>query len=56
MTEKEWAAEQAKAPARPQRAARGGAGDRPRRGEGAPRAAAPVAEETPAPTEKGSGA
>jgi len=49
MTEKEWAAEQAKAP-RAQRAVRGDRGDRHRRGEGAPRAAAPSTDEalTPA--------
>ncbi|MBC7298596.1 MAG: 30S ribosomal protein S3, partial [Demequina sp.] len=56
MTEKEWAAEQAKAPRAPQRARggdrgpRGGAGDRGPRTGGAPRAAAaaaPVAVEAP---------
>ncbi|MBN2176882.1 MAG: 30S ribosomal protein S3 [Demequinaceae bacterium] len=51
MTEKEWAAEQAKAP-RSQRPARGDRGDRaerPRRGDSAPREAAPAAEEPAAP-------
>lgn len=58
LTEKEWAAEQAKNP-RPQRAVRGERSDRgdrgdrpPRRGEGAPRGAA-AAEEAPVAVETG---
>jgi small subunit ribosomal protein S3 len=59
LTEKEWAAEQAKAP-RPQRAVRGDRsdrgdrGDRPRRGEGGAPRGDRVDEETPMAVESGS--